>query len=112
MTVLKLAATALLIGLAIPALASDDDRRGHRERVGHHDGESDGRIGDDSARAGWLNRDQVASKLAESGLKADRVKADDGRYEVYATDAAGNRVKVYLDPTTGAVIPRSRGGRD
>ena len=110
MTALRLAATALLIGLAVPALASDD-RRGHREQEGYHDRDGDDRRGHDKVRAGWLSRDQIASKLAASGLKAARINADDDRYEVYATDAAGNRVKVYVDPTTGAVLRRSRGDR-
>ncbi len=109
---LTMAMTALLIGLAGPALASDDDRRGHRERDrdGYHESDRDDRTAATS-RAGWLSEAEITNKLAEGGLQVGRIKAERGRYEVYATDASGARVKVYVNPTTGEVIRREREGR-
>lgn len=110
---LTMAMTALLIGLAVPAIASDDERRGHRERDrdGYHESDRDDSGAADTARTGWLSEAEITSKLAESGLKVSRIKADQGRYEVYATEASGAQVKVYLNPTTGAIIRREHEGR-
>jgi hypothetical protein len=110
---LTMAMTALLIGMSVPALAQDRDDRGRHEREGSRYQERDR---DDSraagaTRAGWLSEAQVTQKLAEAGLKAGHIKIEHGRYEVYATDTAGVRVKVYVNPTTGAVIRRERGHR-
>lgn len=107
---LTMAMTALLIGLAVPALAQDRDDRG-REREDSRYHERDDRGASRSSRAGWLSEAEVTQKLAAAGLKAGRIKAEHGRYEVYATDASGTRVKVYVNPTTGAIIRRERESR-
>jgi Peptidase propeptide and YPEB domain len=111
---LTMALTALMIGMAIPALAEDGDDRGRHEREGsryhERDRDHDDRAGAAAARAGWLSEAEVTRKLAEGGLTATRIKAEHGRFEVYATDASGVRVKVYVNPTTGAIIRRDDRG--
>jgi hypothetical protein len=104
---------ALLAGLATPALASDDDGPGYRERHGSRYSDNDDRRGDRDehravrqSRAGWLSTAQITEKLKEQGLTVRRIEADHGRYEVRATDASGAYVKVYVDPTSGNVIRR------
>jgi hypothetical protein len=112
---LTMAMTALLIGLSVPALAQDRDDRGRQEREGsryhERDRDRDDRGTTGPSRAGWLSESEVMQKLAAAGLKAGRIKAEHGRYEVYATDASGASVKVYVNPTTGEVMRREREGR-
>ena len=115
MKTLTIAMTALLIGLAVPALAQDRDDRGRRERDGssnhERDRDRDDRPAAGASRAGWLSEAEITSKLAEGGLKVSRIKGDHGRYEVNATDASGARLKVYVNPTTGEIIRREREDR-
>jgi hypothetical protein len=106
-----LALTALVAALAVPALASDDGDRRHRERYQNERSEHDAGSGQCGARpAGqWLSVDQVAQKLKEQGYTVVKVEASHGCYEVKATDSRGVRVEMYLDPTTADVV--RRGGR-
>jgi hypothetical protein len=97
---------ALLAGLAMPALASDDDGPGHRERYEHGRYEHDG--GRCSARpaAEWLSMDEVAKKLKEQGYTVRRIEASHGCYEVKVTDSKGVWLEMYVDPATAEVIGR------
>jgi hypothetical protein len=102
--------TALAAALAVPALASDDSDRGHRERYQHERSQQhDGGRGHCAARpAGqWLSVDQVAQKLKEQGYTVLKVEASHGCYEVKATDSKGGRVEMYLDPVTADVVRRN-----
>jgi hypothetical protein len=101
--------TALVAALAVPALASDDDNRGHRERYQHERSEHDGDHGRCAARPSgqWLSMDQVAQKLKEQGYTVLKVEASHGCYEVKATDSSGVRVEMYLDPATADVVTRN-----
>jgi len=52
------------------------------------------------AMAEWQSRETVTSYVTQMGLESDRLRIDDGCYEVRARDAQGNRVKLKIDPAT------------
>lgn len=53
----------------------------------------------------WLTIKQVYDKLEAAGYKEiTEIERDHGRYEVKATHADGQRLKLYVDPQTGSVI--------
>ena len=56
--------------------------------------------------ADWQPRPAVESVVEKLGLTVRRIKIDDGCYEVDAVDAAGQRVRLRLDPGTLAVLRR------
>ncbi|MEQ8251266.1 MAG: PepSY domain-containing protein [Oceanibaculum nanhaiense] len=77
-------ATALLIGTAaLPAFASD--------KCNVPKGE-------------WQPAQELQAKLEAQGWKIQRLKTDDGCYEVYATDANGKRIEAYFNPKTLEMI--------
>jgi hypothetical protein len=76
------------------ALASDDCRRPMAE---------------------WQSRELVTARATALGLTPERLRIDDGCYEVRGRDADGNRVSLTLDPATLAVLQlevRFRPGAD
>jgi hypothetical protein len=83
---------------------------GQRERQesSYHepDGDRNEHLSSGQQRSGWLSKDEITRKLAEGGPKVRRIEADHDRYEVYATDGSGARVKVYVNPVSGEVIRR------
>ena len=77
-------ATALLIGTtALPAFASDKCNVPKDE---------------------WQPAQELQAKLEAQGWKVQRLKTDDGCYEVYATDANGKRIEAYFNPKTLEMI--------
>ncbi len=87
---------ALLIALSASgaALASDDCHRPMAE---------------------WQPREAVAARATELGLTTERLRIDDGCYEMRGRDADGNRVRLTLDPATLSVLQldvRFRPGAD
>ncbi|MCB1546432.1 MAG: PepSY domain-containing protein [Hyphomicrobiaceae bacterium] len=94
--------------VAGPAFASSDDgRRGRgRDDSGHHERyhDRDGRRVVD--RTGWLSEAEITKKLAAAGLKVQHIKAEYRKYEVYAIDEKGVRVKLDVNPTSGEVFRR------
>lgn len=71
---------ALSLGLAaLPVLADDDC---------------------DAPLARWQSREAVRQMAAQQGWQIQRLKIDDGCYEVRGTDAQGQRFKAKLDPQT------------
>ena len=48
----------------------------------------------------WQSRDAVRQMAAEKGWELQRLKIDDGCYEVRGRDAEGRRFKAKLDPET------------
>lgn len=76
---------AIVIGLTVSgaALARDDCRRPMAE---------------------WQSREAVTARAAELGLATERLRIDDGCYEVRGRDADGNRVEVTFEPATLAVL--------
>ncbi|MDM7947788.1 MAG: PepSY domain-containing protein [Oceanibaculum nanhaiense] len=77
-------AAALLIGTAaLPAFASD--------KCNVPKGE-------------WQAAQQLQAKLEAQGWKIQRLKTDDGCYEVRATDSTGKRIEAYFSPKTLEMI--------
>lgn len=60
----------------------------------------------DKVAAGSMSTAQVTSRLQAQGLTVRKIKLDDGRYKVKATDAAGHKQKLYVNPQTGEVVSK------
>ncbi len=59
----------------------------------------------------WLSIPQLHDKLAAAGYRdIEKIEREDGRYEVRATDRAGRRVKLHLNPWTGELDAGDRDG--
>ncbi len=50
--------------------------------------------------AEWQPVDALQQKLKNDGWNVNRIKTDDGCYEVYAIDDKGRRVEAYFNPKT------------
>ena len=53
-----------------------------------------------AARASWQPREAAQAAAEAMGWAVRRVRSDDGCYDVYATDKAGNRIEARFDPAT------------
>lgn len=62
--------------------------------------------GDDCRRAmsEWQSREAVTSYITQMGLESERLRIDDGCYEVRARDPQGNHVRLKIDPATLAIL--------
>ncbi len=62
----------------------------------------------DAAQASWMSEDATKDLLLKQGYKEVReIEVTDGHcYEVYAVDAQDEKVELYLDPTSGAVVAK------
>lgn len=58
--------------------------------------------------ADWQPRSAVQALAERNGWRIDRLKVDDGCYEVRGRDADGNRFKAKLDPATLEVVKMKR----
>ena len=76
-------ATLVLAVAALPAVASSDC---------------------DAPAARWQSREAVRQRAAQQGWQVERLKIDDGCYEIRGTDAQGQRFKAKLDPETLQVL--------
>ncbi len=52
----------------------------------------------------WQPRATVKQKLEQAGWKVQRIKADEGCYEVRGTDPTGRVAKAKVNPKTLAVV--------
>ena len=61
-----------------------------------------------AAQSAWMNPDATKDLLKQQGYKEVRkIKVTEGNcYEVYAIDAQGEKVEVYLDPTNGNLVAK------
>lgn len=61
-----------------------------------------------AAQSSWMSEDATKDLLKQQGYQEVRkIKVTEGNcYEVYGIDAQGNKVEVYLDPTTGGLIAK------
>ena len=84
-------ATLLLAVAALPAVASSDC---------------------DAPAARWQSREAVRQMAAQQGWQVERLKIDDGCYEIRGTDAQGQRFKAKLDPETLQVLKIKSRERD
>ncbi len=52
----------------------------------------------------WQSRQAVQQMAAQQGWKIERLKIDDGCYEIRGTDAQGRSFKAKIDPETLKVL--------
>lgn len=57
-----------------------------------------------SPMAQWQSRDAVVAYAAELNIDLDRVRIDDGCYEIRGRDSDGNRIEAKLDPATLGLV--------
>jgi len=60
----------------------------------------------------WQSREAVRQMAAQQGWDVQRVKIDDGCYEVYGKDAQGRSFKAKVDPETLRVVKIKRRDHD
>lgn len=77
--------------LALPVLADDDCDAPVRE---------------------WQSRDAVLQMAAQQGWQVQRLKIDDGCYELRGRDAQGQAFKAKIDPRTLGIVKMKRRDRD
>ena len=53
-----------------------------------------------SPMSDWQPREAAVAHVATLGITVDRLRIDDGCYELRGRDAEGNRVALQLDPAT------------
>ncbi|CAM5781188.1 PepSY domain-containing protein [Castellaniella caeni] len=58
----------------------------------------------DAPTSQWQSREAVRELAAQQGWQIERLKIDDGCYEIRGTDAQGRRFKAKLDPETLQVL--------
>jgi hypothetical protein len=85
-TALAAAALSIVLAPAGVALADDDTDCGK------------------SPRDQWMSEDDIETRATELGYDVRSVDTEDGCYEVYAVDANGARLELYLNPVTGALV--------
>lgn len=64
-------------------------------------------LADDNCRssmADWQSREAAMAHVQRLGINADRLKIDDGCYEIRGRDADGNTVELKLEPGNLAVV--------
>jgi hypothetical protein len=82
---------ALSLGLtALPALADEDC---------------------DAPVEHWQSREAVRQMAAQQGWQIQRLKIDDGCYEIRGTDSQGRIFKAKIDPETLKVLKMKQGDR-
>lgn len=65
--------------------------------------------------AEWQSREAVTARASEWGLATERLRIDDGCYEIRGRDGDGNRLEITVDPATLAILKlevRLRPGAD
>ena len=83
---LILAATAMTIAFAAPAMASDNDTRC-------------------TATSGIaMSLEVVRAKAIDMGYDVRKIEKEYGCYELYAIDKDGRRVEIYMNPVTGEIV--------
>ena len=59
----------------------------------------------------WQSREAVRQMAAQQGWQVQRLKIDDGCYEIRGTDAEGRTFKAKIDPETLKIVKmKQRGG--
>lgn len=57
-----------------------------------------------SPMAEWQTRETVTNHVAERGITTDRLRIDDGCYEIRGRDGDGNPVELKIDPASLAIL--------
>lgn len=55
-------------------------------------------------KAEWQPEAALRQKLENEGWKINRIKINDGCYEVYGTDGKGQRAETYFNPKSFEVV--------
>lgn len=66
----------------------------------------------DAPVARWQSREAVRQMATQQGWDVQRLKIDDGCYEVYGKDAQGRSFKAKVDPETLRVVKMKRRDHD
>lgn len=64
-------------------------------------------LADDDCRrpmAEWQSRESVTAHVAERGITTERLRIDDGCYEIRGRDGDGNRIELKIDPASLAIL--------
>jgi len=65
---------------------------------------ADDKRNDTTPERQWLSIAQIAAKLEAAGYRQiEKIEREGGGYEVRATNQAGERTKLYVNPQTGAL---------
>ena len=83
---------ALSLGLAALPTWADDDCNAPMDR--------------------WQSREAVQQMAARQGWQIQRLKIDDGCYEIRGTDSQGRSFKAKIDPETLKVVKTKQRGRE
>lgn len=83
---------ALSLGLAALPAVADDDCNAPMER--------------------WQSREAVRQMAARQGWQIQRLKIDDGCYEIRGTDSQGRSFKAKIDPETLKIVKTKQRGRE
>ena len=90
----RIIVSLIVCGLLAAPVCADDRRAGNGERQ-------------------WLSIAQVHARLESAGYRnIEKIERESGRYEVKATTADGERIKLYVHPHSGAVIDRKERDHD
>jgi len=52
----------------------------------------------------WLTMDVLQSKVEALGYKVQKAKLKNGCGELYALDKSGNRIELFVDPSSGKIV--------
>ncbi len=85
--IITITAATVLLGLAVPAYASNDDDVSCGSQTGTQ-----------------LSVTQITSKVTQMGYDVRNVEREDGCYEVKAVDKNGARVEIKLNPVSGQIV--------
>jgi hypothetical protein len=63
----------------------------------------------DKPQSAWRDAAKFQSELKSQGYVIDKFKTTKGNcYEIYGKDAAGKKVEIYFDPTSGKIVKEER----
>jgi hypothetical protein len=52
----------------------------------------------------WLTVDVLQSKVEALGYKVQKAKLKNGCGELYTSDKSGNRIELFVDPSSGKIV--------
>ena len=52
----------------------------------------------------WLTIDALQSKVEALGYKVQKAKLKNGCGELYSLDKSGNRIELFVDPSSGKIV--------
>lgn len=55
-------------------------------------------------QTGWLPIEQLQARIEAQGYKVQKAKLKNACGELYTIDKTGNRVELFVDPTSGRIV--------